>query len=194
MRLGHAKRHLPMNTGSLLLQAEALGTALVLLFLAFMVAALVAFVLVAIWLYNDCRRRGESAGLWLTLYIVLGFTTIFGAAIILVIYLLARSKEIKYDQQGNLLVPAAPYYAQPMQPQWQPQPPASPGYAMPPPPATSSYAQPAPMQSPAPAQAWIPPTLSKVRCPRCRTVFEYQRQPVGQTHVKCTACGEEGNI
>ena len=183
------------------LQAEALGAALVLLLLAFLAAAIIAFVLVAVWLYNDSKQRGENTALWLTLFIVVGIITgIIGAVIVLVIYLVTRSKDIKYDKQGNLLVPAAPasaaYFGQP-QPGWQPAPASPPLYGQAPPPG---YGQAPPPPAPLPtgvaprAQGWAPPVLSKVRCPRCRTIFEYQKQLVGQTHVKCPACGEEGNI
>lgn len=200
MRLGHAKRRPHMIPVPTLLQADGVGTALVLLLLAFIVAAVVAFVLVAIWLYNDAKQRGENSGMWLTLFLVIGIVTgIIGAVIVLVIYLATRSKDVKYDRQGNLLVPGAPsspaYYAQPSG--WQSPPAPSPGYGMPPsPPAPSGYPtpqQPNPSRA-VPQQPWMQPALSKVRCPRCRTVFEYQKQPVGQTHVKCPACGEEGNI
>lgn len=199
MRLGHAKRPTSMTHSSIFLQAEVLGATLVLLLLAFLVAAIVAFVLVAVWLFNDSKQRGENTALWLTLFIIVGIITgIIGAVVILVIYLVTRSKDLKYDKQGNLLVPGAPpapsYYGQPQpQQQWQPPPPpTAPGYGMPaPPPAPYPMGQPG---SPPRLQNWTPPSLSKVRCPRCRTIFEYQKPPVGQTHVKCPACGEEGNI
>lgn len=189
-----------MSYVPVLLQQEALGATLVLLLLAFLAAAVIAFVLVAVWLHNDCKQRGENTALWLTLFIVVGIITgIIGAVVILVIYLVTRSPEIKYDKQGKLLVPTAPappaFYNQPQQ-QWQ-TPIASapaPGYGQAPPmPAPLPPSALPPGMQPRP-QSWVPPQLSKVRCPRCRTIFEYQKQTVGQTHVKCPACGEEGNI
>jgi hypothetical protein len=170
-----------------LLQSDQLVGGFVLLILLFVLAAFVALILVGVWLYRDTKQRGENTTLWLVLYAAFGLITgLLGAVVVVIIYLVSRSKEIKFDRYGNPLVPAypsAPGYPAGMQ--WQPVPNAPPAYGTP---------SPTTFRSATPAPAWTPPTLSKVRCPRCRTVFEYERQPVGQTHVKCPACGEEGNI
>ena len=59
---------------------------------AFVVAALVVFILVAIWMYRDAESRGMSGGLWVVLLLVASFVAPFiGGLIVLVIYLVVRS-------------------------------------------------------------------------------------------------------
>ncbi len=58
---------------------------------ALVIAALVVFVIVAVWLYRDAESRGMSGGLWVIL-LLLGsfFLNFLGGIIVLVVYLIAR--------------------------------------------------------------------------------------------------------
>lgn len=174
------------------------------LFLVFLVIALIVSVviviLVAVWMHRDAKQRGESAGVWVTLFIV---ASLFGLVpfgiLVVIIYLLTRPKELKYDRYGNPLVPGTP------PPGWQPAPPGwsspTPSTPMIPPPTGWQAAPPSPGGWPGPPTApppsaplWGAARTSKVKCPRCHTIFEYQKMPSGPSHVKCPSCGEEGAI
>lgn len=58
----------------------------------FVVAALIVFVVVAVWMYRDAESRRMSGGLWVVLLLVASFLASFiGGIIVLVIYLIVRS-------------------------------------------------------------------------------------------------------
>ncbi len=55
------------------------------------VAALLVFIFVAIWMYKDAEGRGMSGGLWVVLLLLASFLFSFiGGLIVLVIYLIVR--------------------------------------------------------------------------------------------------------
>ena len=92
---------------------------------AFVVAAVLVFVVVAVWLYRDAMSPGMNAGLWVVLLILASiFFSFVGGIIVLVIYLLVRSSHpIGGYAYGYGPVPAYPSY--PGYPMPPPQPPAS---------------------------------------------------------------------
>lgn len=88
------------------------------------VASLVVFVLIAVWVYRDAEGRGMSGALWVVLLVLASlFFAFIGGLIVLVIYLIVRAEH-------PVLYPMAPYmgYAPPMVP------PPGPAPAAPPPP------------------------------------------------------------
>jgi len=57
------------------------------------IASLVIFVLVAVWMYRDAEARGMSGGLWVLLLILASIVLpILGGLIVLVIYLILRGE------------------------------------------------------------------------------------------------------
>lgn len=95
------------------------------------IASLVVFVLVAIWVYRDAETRGMSGALWVVLLIIASlFFTFIGGLVVLIIYLIMRSEH----PVGGYYAGATPYpgYAPPYPPPSYPQAPATP-----PPPATA---------------------------------------------------------
>lgn len=94
------------------------------------IASLVVFVLVAIWVYRDAESRGMSGALWVVLLIIASLLFAFiGGLVVLVIYFILRSEH----PVGGYYAAASPYpgYA-PYPPPAYPQAPATP-----PPPAPS---------------------------------------------------------
>lgn len=175
--------------------AEIAVLLVVFIFIAILVA-IVIVVLVAVWMYRDAKQRGESPGVWVTLFIV---ASIFGLVpfgiLVVIIYLLTRPKEIKFDRYGNPVGPGVPPAAwQTPQPGWSspPTPPSPTGWQTAPR-APGGWPSPPPPAPPG-APMWGGARPSKVKCPRCHTIFEYQKMPSGPTHVKCPSCGEEGTI
>ena len=88
------------------------------------IASLVVFVLVAVWVYRDAESRGMSGALWVVLLVLASlFFAFIGGLIVLVIYLIVRAEHPQ-------MYAAAPYpgYGAPMYP-------PPPGPATPPPPS-----------------------------------------------------------
>lgn len=86
-------------------------------------ASLVVFILVAVWVYRDAQSRGMSGALWVVLLVLASlFFAFIGGLVVLVIYLIVRAEH-------PMMYAISPYggYAPPMVP-----PPAGP--AAPPPP------------------------------------------------------------
>ncbi|MBI2077305.1 MAG: hypothetical protein HYT80_02885 [Euryarchaeota archaeon] len=192
---------------SILLQGAS-GASPAQLLLFYLVIYVIVVPIVSVFLHRDAKRRGASPGVWIAVWCLLALVGLIGYAIFALVYLTARPKQVLYDTQGNPLLPAVP--PGPMEgapppsgwPQpggWTPAPPPPPSYGPSSPPTAPQGWQPAPPPgwqpgpSPAPAQGFGPKP-SKVKCPRCHTIFEYYGAPAGPTHVKCPACGEEGNI
>ncbi len=62
-------------------------------FCLIIVASLVVFVLVAVWVYRDAESRGMSGLLWLALLILASlFFAFIGGLVVLIIYLIVRSE------------------------------------------------------------------------------------------------------
>ncbi len=95
------------------------------------IASLVVFVLVAVWVYRDAERRGMSGTLWVVLLVLASlFFAFIGGLIVLVIYLIVRAEHpVMYGMH--------PYaaYPPPMVPPPGPVPPA-----VPPPPTVGAAA------------------------------------------------------
>jgi hypothetical protein len=88
------------------------------------IASLVVFILVAVWVYRDAESRGMSGMLWLVLLILASlFFAFIGGLIVLVIYLIVRAEH-------PVMYAATPYpgYGPPMAP-----PPGAPPATPPPP-------------------------------------------------------------
>jgi len=89
------------------------------------IASLVVFILVAVWVYRDAEARGMSGGLWVVLLVVASFFTFIGGLIVLIIYLIVRAE---HPQMYGV----APYAAYaPMYPPPAPATPPPPGVAPP---------------------------------------------------------------
>lgn len=73
-------------------QFEPIGTFLALAcFLV--IAALIVFVFVAIWMYRDAEGRGMSGALWVVLLLLASlFFSFIGGLVVLVIYLIVRTE------------------------------------------------------------------------------------------------------
>jgi hypothetical protein len=85
------------------------------------IASLVVFILVAVWVYRDAESRGMSGMLWLVLLILASlFFAFIGGLIVLVIYLIVRA-----EHPPRYMAAAYPGYPPPMAP--------PPGTAPPPP-------------------------------------------------------------
>ncbi len=96
------------------------------------VASLVVFILVAVWVYRDAESRGMSGGLWVVLLIVGSLFSFIGGLIVLIIYLIVRSEH-------PVGMAAYPGYPPPYAPPAYPTAPAPPPPAGPiPPPAAPS--------------------------------------------------------
>ena len=95
---------------------------------ALAVAAVVVFIIVAVWMYRDAESRGMSGGLWVVLLLVASFFASFiGGIIVLVIYLVVRNDHpVGYGRYtGYPGYPGyPPPYSQPAYP--PPAPPAAP--------------------------------------------------------------------
>ncbi len=97
---------LPLGALSFQLELAAFGAVCF-----FLIAWLIIFILVAVWVYRDAESRGMSGALWLVIVILLGL-------IGLIVYLIVRSDH----PVGGYRAPAgAPYPAYP-----PPAPPAAP--------------------------------------------------------------------
>ena len=192
---------------SILLQG-APGPSISQLLVASLVIYAIVVPIVAIFVRRDAKRRGANPGVWILVWCLLALGGLIGYAIFALVYLTARPKQVLYDAQGNPLLPAIP--PGPQQGALPPSGWAQPDGWVPAPPAYGSgagYSNPQGWQ-PAPPPGWQPPPAtpgaaspgtfglkpSKVKCPHCHTIFEYYAAPAGPTHVKCPACGEEGNI
>lgn len=154
----------------LLLQALNESDVAATLGLVFLVQIVLA-VSLGIWIARDARKRGMRVAPW-TLALVFAFVLSFLAGfIVFFLYLSVRSppNPLMPPPGGQVAPPGATPWASP------------PAYAPAPRPGT-------PQAAPAATAA------SKVRCPRCQTVFEFTRQPQGLTQVKCPSCGMEGTI
>lgn len=108
------------------------------------IASLVAFILVAVWVYRDAESRGMSGALWVVLLIIASlFFAFIGGLVVLIIYLIVRSEH-----------PVGGYYAAAPYP----------GYAPPyPPPAYP----PAPATPPPGAPSTPPVATAATSCPKC---------------------------
>lgn len=74
------------------------------------VASLVVFVLVAVWVYRDAESRGMSGALWVVLLVLASlFFAFIGGLVVLVIYLIVRA-----EHPMMYAVPAYPGYPPPM--------------------------------------------------------------------------------
>jgi hypothetical protein len=156
--------------------ATIVGVLLVVVF----IAALLFTIFVAIWINKDAKRRGANGTNW-TLGFVLASVFLgpfVGGLVVLVIYVLTRPREIKFDAAGMPVIPTVP-----------------PSLALPPMGSAAPAGEIGTRVAPTP-QAYAPAQgpVTKVKCPRCQTIFQYQKSATGLTHVKCPACGEEGNI
>ena len=101
-------------------------------------ASVVVFILVAIWVYRDAESRGMSGGLWLVLLILASlFFTFVGGLIVLVIYLVVRSEHPAMYGAGAMPYPGygPPMYPPPAYPPGPIPPQAPAGAATAPPPA-----------------------------------------------------------
>lgn len=189
---------------------------------SFIVAAglLVVSFFGGLWVVKDAKRRGHNAALWLVIWLLgpaigalslvayLGvgqpttaaaaFSTwvVLGAGFVLLLWIAVRRDHAVYDADGRPIHPKAvlrrnppfvPGQPPPSRRQWQPvqqaarQPvgaQAGPTYSMHVPPA------------PTPAA----PRRAQVRCPACRTIFEYAPNPSGPTRVECPTCRLAGSI
>ena len=115
------------------LQFEPFGAFLTVI-CALVIAALVVFIFVAVWLYRDAESRGMSGGLWVALLLLASvFFNFLGGFVVLIVYLLVRGQH----PYGSY--PAGYGYGYPYAPPAYPPP-------MPPPsgPATAAPAGPAP--------------------------------------------------
>ncbi len=132
-------------------------------FCAFVVAALVVFILVALWMYRDAESRGMSGGLWVVLLLVASlFASFIGGLIVLVIYFVVRSDHpVGYGRYAGY--PGYPGYA------------GYPGY---PPP----YAPPGYPRAVGTAPPPVPPSGAGV-CRTCGAPLE----PGGAFCVRCGA-------
>ncbi len=112
------------------LQFEPFGIALTLL-CALVIAALVAFIFLAIWMYRDAQSRGMSGGLWVALLLIASLVFSFlGLLVVLIVYLLVRGSH-PYGSMpggygyGGYGYPYPPAYPPPMAPPPAPAPPAA---------------------------------------------------------------------
>lgn len=91
------------------------------------IASLVVFILVAVWIYRDAESRRMSGGLWVVLLILASlFFAFIGGLIVLVIYLIVRAEHpVMYavTPYPGYAQPAYPGYAPPMIPPPAPAPP-----------------------------------------------------------------------
>lgn len=146
-------------------------------FCLFFLVYLGLYIWAIVFTYQDAKARGENAALWLVL-------TIFFFPLSWIIWIIVRPKQ--------KVAAAMPYGMMPGTP--------PPGYGYPPPPPPPPSGYPAPYGTPPPmAPPAVPPPsyggpASSVRCPKCQTVFGYQKNSMGPTRVKCPNCGTEGNI
>ncbi len=101
------------------------------------IASLVVFVLVAIWVYRDAESRGMSGALWLVLLILASlFFAFIGGLVVLVVYLIVRSEHpVRY----YMAAAPPPYYAPAMYP--------PPAYPLGPAPPGATAAPPPPIQA-----------------------------------------------
>lgn len=92
---------------------------------AFAVAAVVVFVLVALWMYRDAESRGMSAGLWVVVLVLASlFFNFVGGFVVLIIYLIVRSEHPVGGYPAGYAPPPG-YYPYPQaQPTAPPPPPA----------------------------------------------------------------------
>lgn len=189
---------------------------------SFVVAAglLVATAFAGYWVVRDAKRRGHNAALWVAIWLVgpavglvslvaalavgdpttgaVAFSSwlVLGAGFVLLLWIAVRRDYAVYDADGHPIHPKAvlrknppfaPGQPPPSRRQWQSvqqaswQPagdPQRPTYAMHVPPAPTPSA----------------PRRAQVRCPACRTVFEYAPNPAGPTRVECPTCRLAGTI
>src|SRR3972149_3377675 len=76
--------------GATAFQLEWIGTLWVAICLA-IVASLVFFLLVAVWMYGDAERRGMNGVLWVLLLILASlFFAFLGGIVVLIVYLILR--------------------------------------------------------------------------------------------------------
>ncbi len=89
------------------------------------IASLVVFILVAVWVYRDAQSRRMSGALWVVLLVLASlFFAFIGGLIVLVIYLIVRAEH-------PMMYSVSPYAAYP--PPMVPPPAPPPGPAAPPP-------------------------------------------------------------
>lgn len=159
----------------ILAQAADPGTQPIASFIGLLIiAAWVLFIVLgARWIHRDARRRGHPGAAWATAFAVLSIFGFIPGAIVLTIYLFRRSDTIVQAHEAILAPPGTP-----------PGPPTTPAAGVLPPPSVPL--------APAPIPPGAPP--ARVKCPRCQSIFEYQRAVQGRTHLKCPSCGEEGDI
>ncbi|HLE54743.1 MAG TPA: zinc ribbon domain-containing protein [Thermoplasmata archaeon] len=145
------------------LQFEPFGAFLTVI-CALVIAALVVFIFLAVWLYRDAESRGMSGGLWVVILLLASlFFSFLGLIVVLIIYLLVRGQHpygsypAGYGYGGY----GSPY--------------APPGYPppMPPPPG------PAPAGPAAPAPATRP-----TNCKSCGA-------PLAPNAAFCSNCGSK---
>lgn len=175
----------------------------------------------ATWLARDAKRRGHNAALWLAIWLAgpavglisfvsalaadepttaaVGFSgwIVLGAAAAGLLWFAMRRSYPVYSADGEPVHPTAVLRKNP---------PFSPGQ---PPPSRREWrpvaqqagwllagesGQPtyAPHVPPAPVPSG--PRRAQVRCPACRTVFEYAPNPAGPTRVACPTCRLAGTI
>ena len=98
------------------------------LFCAFSVAAVVVFILVALWVYRDAESRRMSAGLWVVALILASlFFTFVGGLVVLIVYLIVRTEHPVGGYPVGYAPPPGFYPYVQSQPASPPPPPA--GYA-----------------------------------------------------------------
>jgi zinc ribbon protein len=95
------------------------------LFCAFSVAAVIVFILVALWVYRDAESRGMSAGLWVVALILASlFFTFVGGLVVLILYLIIRTEHPMGGYPVGYAPPPGYYQYPPPQPMGPAPPPA----------------------------------------------------------------------
>lgn len=180
----------------------------------------IASVFAGLWVVKDAKRRGHNGALWLVIWslgpaigavslvaslgvgqpatgaVALSGWVVLGAGFTLLLWIAVRRDYAVYDADGRPIHPKAvlrknppfvPGQPPPSRRQWQPvqqaaqqptRPTAQPTYSM--------HVPPAPTRT--------TPSRAEVRCPACRTVFEYAPNPSGPSRVECPTCRLAGTI